>query len=195
MSKQVTTPKFRVSFVNLFEPTTFDGKTTFNAELIFPADADLSGMKAAAAFAVQDKWKGNTPQPLSNPFKSGTELNDQRVAAGKKRLPGYDGCTFVRVKSFDKPRVVDEHVKEVPALESGKVYAGSYGFAQLGASAWSHQTGGNGVSFYLNMYQFAADGERLDARQDPNDVFTQQGGAGNPAAPADNGTGAGGMFD
>ena len=199
MSKQVTTPEFRVSFPKLFTPEEYGGKMQYSAELLFAPGTDLSDLKAAAGEAAMEYFKGNIPQGLVSPFKNGDEFNAQRVRDGKTELEAYRGVTFLRVNSFNLPRVVDQNVEDIPAMNADKVYAGSYGFAQLGAAGWTYQ-GRNGVKFYLNMYQFARDGERLDSREDVKDVFNRIPGAANGATdPSTQSTGsdagAGGLFD
>jgi hypothetical protein len=164
---------FTVSFPKLFEPEERNGELWYSAELIFDADTDLSALKAAAQFAANEKWPNGAPQPFHSPFKDGSLYNAQRVASGKAAVPIYEGKTFLRVKTKEAPSVVDELVEEIPAINAKKIYPGSKGYAQLGASGWGPIEGKSGVTFYLNMYQFAEDGERLDSRSDAKDVFSK----------------------
>jgi hypothetical protein len=170
---KVTTPVFRVSFPNVFEPQSFDGgDPKYGLTMLFDSDADLSALREAAKRAAREKWgEGKIPQGLRSPFRDGAEKPD---------LDGYEGKIFVRCTSKQKPGLVDLAVK--PIIDPSEFYAGCYAIATL--NAYAYDTKGNkGIAFGLLNIQKQGDGTPFSGRSRPEDDFK-------PVASAASGSGA-----
>lgn len=161
---ETLTPKFRVSFPELYEAKSFkQGKPKFSVQMLFDKKADLSALKNIVKVAIKDQWGDNPPKGITLPFKDGNE----------KELEGYQDMIVATASTQYKPQVVDQ--KGEPILAHDDVYAGSYARAYIGAYAWEMKEGKSvlkrGVSFNLNMVQKLADGERFVKRADASSVF------------------------
>ena len=137
-------------------------KKDFSVVLLFPKDSpELAKMKEHASNAAKNKWGDKIPKSMRSPFRDGDERHEE-----KGNCPEYQGMVYVTFRSSEKPPVVSAAKKEM----TDGVYAGSYGRAAYNAAAYDRD-GNRGVSFYLNGYQFAKDGERLDSRIDVDQAF------------------------
>lgn len=156
------TPVGRVSFPNLYKAQSINGSDPkYDLTLLFDKATDLSVLKEAAEQAAKDKWGDKIPKNLRSPFRDG----------GEKDLDGYDGKTFVRFSSKQRPGVVDAK-KEPIEEDSGRVYAGM--FARVSFTVYAYDTQGNkGVSFGLNNVQKIGDGEPFGTRSNPDDDFDE----------------------
>jgi hypothetical protein len=181
LKTDVVTPVFRVSYPSVFKPSLnrLSQKMEFGLEALFPKDADLSALKAAAQNAMEAKFgadKSKWPIVTRSPFR------DQKEKIKDGVLPdGYvSGAIFMRFKSERKPGVVDQGgagVKPQEIIEESKFYAGCYARAHVNAFAF--QKGANvGVSFGLNHVQFVKDGDPFSGRPRVEDAFSAVEGAG-----------------
>ncbi len=175
-SAKLITPEGRLSFPNLFVPRApmegQAGEAKYSCTLIFPKDADLSALKAAASAAVREKWGDKKPANLRSPFRDGDE----------KELDGYAGCTFINISSKQKPGVVDENVQ--PIIDASAIYAGCYVRASVRAYAYE-KAGNRGVAFGLNNIQKTRDGEAFGGGPSrAEDDFAAVAGAKAAAKPA-----------
>lgn len=157
---KVTTPVFRVSFPNVFEPQSFDGgDPKYGLTMLFGSDADLSELREAAKRAAREKWGDKIPSGLRSPFRDGSEKPD---------LDGYQGTTFVRVTCKTRPGLVDQACK--PIIDASEFYAGCYAIATV--QAYAYDTKGNrGVAFGLLNIQKQKDGTPFSGRSRPEDDF------------------------
>jgi hypothetical protein len=189
------TPKFRVSYPNVFKPklNTLSNKLEYSLEALFPVGADLSVLKKAVTDAVTEKW-GDTAK-VQPSAKGGYELVVDGKAKGTFKLPFKDqvskeqdgalpapyekGAFFVTLKSSQKPGVVDQNVQ--PILDASDFYAGCYAVASVNAGAYD-KVGNKGVSLYLNNIQKVADGDPLGGRTAPSDDFAAVAGSENESA-------------
>ena len=169
----VLTPKFRVSYPNVFKPkkNELSGKDEFNVVALFPKGADLSGLKAAAQKAIVEKWgpdKAKWPANLRTPFRDQAEK--AKDVDGKRVLPpGHEeGAIFLNLKSTQKPGVVDQSVQDI--IDESQFYAGCWARASVNAYAYD-QKGNRGVSFGLGNIQKIAEGEPLGNRARPEAEF------------------------
>lgn len=177
----IVTPKFRVSFPNVFTPRAFqdaEGQTKhFRLDMIFESRDDFKlpykgkkvqtpSMASAVANAKADQWgtdKAKWPTFANPVFKDG----NTRVRQDGDVMDGYAGKWFVTAKSSEKfpPKVVD--LAGNPIGED-QFYGGCYAIAQLIARPYAF--GKNfGVRFLLNQIQKVADGERFGGFE--RDVF------------------------
>jgi hypothetical protein len=176
----IVTPEFRVSFPHVFapqEPMQPGGDSKYSIVMLFPKDADLSQLKAAANEALAREFgedKKKWPKGLRNPFRDQGEKEKDGV------LPeGYEaGAIFITATSKQKPGVVDANVQ--PILDSSQIYAGCYARASVRAYAYN-KAGNAGVSFGLQNVQKTRDGESLTGRLKPEDEFKPVEGAGGDA--------------
>ena len=178
---KVKTPKFRVSFPNLFEPKAMDEKSApkFGVTMLFPKSEDDENIlaeleksyDAAIAKGLQDKWNGKLPKNLRSPFRDGDEEEDYCDR------DGYPGHIFVRATSTEDnpPGVV--HVQRDPATgkrrvidDPAEVYAGCYAVATV--VAYPYSVGNNkGVAFGLQNIMKVEDGESFSGRKAAADDF------------------------
>ena len=166
---KVITPKFRVSFPNVFtaQVNKLSGKEEYSLTALFAKDADLTELKHAANAAITKKWgpdKSKWPTNLRSPFR------DQGERKKEGALPaGYEeGAIFLNLKSRTAPGVVDEKVQ--PILDENQVYSGCYGRASINAYCYDH-AGNRGVAFGLTNFQKMGDGEPLSGRSLPTQDF------------------------
>lgn len=174
---EVVTPKFRVSFPDLFEAKSFQNQAPkFSVQMLFPKNSDLTAIKKAMAAAVKEKY-GDKPPKLPNPFKDGNE----------KELDGYADHLILSASSKFKPDVVDQ--KGEPILAQNDLYAGCYARAFITAYVYEVRDEKNpktilkkGIGFYLGHVQKLADGEPFTKRTKSEDVFDSVEDASSDAA-------------
>lgn len=167
-SPAILTPVGRASFPVLAQPKANEsGDLKYSMTLIFDKAAqqtpEFRALKDAAEKAIQAKWPGDSrPRKLKMPFLTVDDLD---------KIPdGYtDDCVFIRMSSNNRPQVVgrDPSVK----IDATEVYPGMYVRASVRAYAWTHKTGGNGVSFGLGNVQIVKDGERFGGGTKAEDDF------------------------
>lgn len=165
---EVVTPKFRVSFPEVFEAKSFqDQPAKFSIQMLFDKKTDLAAIKKAMAAAVKEHYGDNAPpKGLTSPLKDGDE----------KDLDGYAGTLVVSASSKFKPDVVDQ--KGEPILAQTDFYAGCYARAFITAYVYEVKDPKNpktilkkGIGFYLGHVQKLADGEPFTKRTKSDDVF------------------------
>lgn len=170
----MNTPKFRVSYPNVFEPkkNELNGQEEYSVMALFPKGADLSALEAEAERAVIAKWgkdKSKWPAKLRSPFRDQAE-KAKRNDDGDLILPvGHEeGAIFMNLKTRQRPHVVDEKVQDI--IDRSEFYAGCWAIASVNAYAYS-QKGNSGVAFGLGNIQKVGDGEPLGGRTRAEDDF------------------------
>lgn len=170
----VITPKFRVSFPQLFEARSFqdaaDQKKEFRVDMIFDSgDAFKEAGKGKGGKATPslmqaynnariDQWGPNKekwPKMAYPVFKKG----DERTNKDGEVYDGYAGKVFMTAKSGEKfaPKVL--LIDGTPASEA-QIYGGCYAQAALLARPYAY--GKNfGVRFILLQLRKLADGPRF----------------------------------
>lgn len=99
----------------------------------------------------------------------GVQVNVKPNASGSKPIPGVPGdWLIVRAATQYAPFIADESGKQLEqtnpehqALIRQQFYAGKRVRAAFSAFAWSHATGGKGISFNIDGVMAVEDGERL----------------------------------
>lgn len=168
--RKAMTPKFRVSFPQLFEPSAMDetSKKKYAVTMLFPKDTDLSALEDAYEAALEDGverlWKGKKPKNLRSPFRDADEEDDYMDKEG------YKGHIFIRASSLDKPGVVDRD--KVKITDPMEIYAGCYARATVVAYAYD-VAGNRGVAFGLQNIQKLKDGEAFSGRMKAEDEFDE----------------------
>ena len=179
-SGNVMTPRFRVSFPNVFRPGKVmeQGQTPkFNVTMLFPKGTDLTPLKNAVIECLTEQFgPDRTKWPkVRVPFR------DQ----GEKTFEGYEaGATFINATSNNKPGLVDHN--RVDILDEHEFYPGCYARATV-RPFYYDKRGNKGVAFGLQNIQKLGDGEPLGGRSKPQDDFE--------AVPAEGGNGAAGSVD
>jgi hypothetical protein len=141
------------------------GKAVFQATLL------LDKTKHAAAIK---KIESEIARVALDKFGKKVPLKHVCLRDGaEKETEGYgDDVMFVIAKSETRVPVVDRDMSPL-VKEDGKPYAGCYVNACISLYAYSHPTGGKGVSASLNVVQFVKDGESFGfTKVKPEDVFT-----------------------
>lgn len=198
-SPDIKTPLCRLAFANLFKArkSEFDGqeKETFDATLLFAKSDDISALKNAAMQAAVDEWGDKAKDfaqkgLIKTPFLDG----DGPQAINKKtgeRNKGFEGHTFIRCSTKIQPKVFDQKVQ--PVVSPEEVYSGCYGYAVVHCYTWENQKNGKGISFGINMFQKARDGEKFGGgERNPADFFETVADTGAEASKAADG--AAGFF-
>jgi hypothetical protein len=169
----VNTPKFRVSYPNVFKPrrNELNGKDEYSVVALFPKGADLSKLVEAAQKAMIAKWgpdKTKWPANIRSPFRKQEER--AKNVDGKIILPpGHEeGAIFLNLKSNQAPGVVDQQVQKI--INEADFYAGCFAIASVNAFAYD-QKGNRGVSFGLGNIQKVSEGEPLGNRAKPEQDF------------------------
>lgn len=156
--KNLITPEFRASFVHLAEPRSIDGQAEPKYSLVVvldqndPAQAKfVETAREAAMDAAREKWGDKLPKKLRMPFKDGDEEGREEWA----------NCIVfsASAKKEYRPGIVDADLQ--PVIDPSELYSGMYCRVSLRPYAWSHPTGGNGVSFGLANVQKTKDGEKF----------------------------------
>ena len=194
------TPVFRASYANLFEARAADpskpNDKNFGVEMWFRVKqtpesekaheeiVSIKDLEAAANAACIEAWgpdRAKWPQGFKHPFKNGDTKTGKQGA-----VPGCIVVRCNRKESFGRPVVVDQNVKDI--IDTKQVYSGCYMRAKVHAYCWKHVSGGQGVSFTLDMAQLVRDGEPLSNRMEADDAFgaipMPGGEAAGAAAPA-----------
>ena len=165
----IITPDARLSFPSLFQASAvLDSKVLkFGCTLLLPPDTDLKPFKLAMKAAMEAEWGKVIQLPASkNPLHA-----CETYPYPNGRYSGYeDGWHFIRVSSKYRPAIVNRG--NIPVTDEEQVYPGMWVRGFINAYAWTHPTGGKGVSFGLQALQLVRDGERLDGRVDASSIFT-----------------------
>ncbi len=182
--RTIVTDVCRIAFPALFTPKPrFKGsdKMTFQAVVLIPPDTGL-GIYHEAIVAAMDETFGKRI-----PLKG--DKNPIRACADRPtEIDGYeDDWSYVNTHSGYQPQVVDQKLRPILSLPTDRlvtpdergllieeaerrIFAGCWCRFYLQAFAWSHPTGGKGVSFSLNGVQLIREDIRL-GRKAAADVF------------------------
>lgn len=172
--KKVLTPEFRVSFPHLFtaKKNDLNGKDEYSVVALFPKDADLKPLLAAAQEVALSEFgpdKTKWPKNLKMPFKKQEESLDK---SGNMRDGHTTGAIMMNLKcdaSKNQPQVVDAKVQ--PIIDPKEVYAGCFAKATITFFAYN-QTANKGVTCILNNFQKTKEGEAIGSRHRAEDDFT-----------------------
>ena len=146
-----------------------DDDGQYALSLIFPPDADLSVLKAAAEKAAKE---GGKAKGLKSPFLDAADKIDE------SRMPeGFDpkGYTMVRANTYtQRPGVMFANGTTVPEDEiMDEVYNGRKARMSVRPKFYDQQ-GNKGVKFYLHNIQLLGEGEKWPStggRTAPEDEF------------------------
>lgn len=180
MSETIMTPKFRVSFPDVFRPGKPDdsGKQKYGVTMLFEPGADLSQLQQEAARVGTEKWgadKTKWPKGWKNPFKEqGDKAYDGYVAGGK----------YIAAKSSQRPGLVNARNEDI--IDEAEFYAGCYARATVKAFTYEVRKDNvvisRGIGFGLHNIQKLADGEPFSGRIAASKEFTPVEPAGGGSA-------------
>jgi len=168
--KNLITPKFRASFAHLTKPRAISegSPPKYSVTVVLDmSDKDhaafLDVLRESALAVAREKFGAKLPKKLRMPFKDGDEED----------RPEWQGCVvFGASASEDFPPDIIGPDRQ-PILDNAEVYSGMYCRCSLRPYAWSHPTGGQGVSFGLGNVQKLADGEPFSGGVKAADEFAE----------------------
>ena len=157
---KVVTGVVRLSYANVWEPTSINGGTPkYSVSLIIPKSdkKTIDAINAAVDAAIKDgasKFGGKIPNKaaLKLPLRDGdTEREDE----------AYKDSYFVNANSTTAPQIVDRAVQ--PILDRSEVYSGCY--ARVSVNFYAFNSNGNrGIACGLGNIQKIRDGEPLGGK-------------------------------
>lgn len=190
-AQNLLTPKFRVSYPNVFKPRKNDlnGKDEYSVLALFPPGTDLTKLQKAAQEAIVEKWGADQNKwpkdpatgkvDIRSPFRKHEEKRYENDAGNLVFPPGMEaGGIFMNFKSTRQPGVVDTQKADI--IAEADFYPGCFARATVNALAY----GGPGtkwkagVSFWLQNLQKMAEGDSLGSRTKAQDDFDAIEGAG-----------------
>ena len=164
---KVVTGVVRLSYANVWEPTSINGGTPkYSVSLIIPKSdkKTIDAINAAVDAAIKDgasKFGGKIPNKaaLKLPLRDGdTERQDE----------AYKDSYFVNANSTTAPQIVDRSVQ--PILDRAEVYSGCY--ARVSINFYAFNSNGNrGIACGLGNIQKVRDGEPLGGRSSAAEDF------------------------
>lgn len=159
---KITTPEFRVSFPQVFEPKSFNGgKEQYSLCMLFSKKTDLTALKKAMQEVIDAKWPEKNKRPkLWNPLRDGDIEKPEREE--------YQEVIFANAKSLDKPGIVDPQRNQITSKE--EFYAGCYARATIVVYPFD-KPGNKGVAFGLNNIQKLRDGQPFSGRNSAENDF------------------------
>ena len=180
MSTKVVTGKVRFSFCYLFEPQEAlgGGDPKYSITLLIPkSDTQTVGkIKAARAEARDLDCTRNGANALPPKPNHTLRDGDGEKDNGDPFGPECAGCYVIKVKSKQKPVVVDNQGN--PITDPAEVYGGCYGRASI--NFYGYNTAGQkGVSASLLAVQKLCDGEpfgTVGSADDFNDGYSSGAG-------------------
>lgn len=180
-SKNLTTPVFRGSFLNVFKArkNENDPKSTpkFGLAAIWTPSEFTSHEKELWKAIIKELDRVSM-EAFGKPWKklpSDVYKKGIRNGASKDGLAGYgEGTRFASLTSNAKPGVVDKNKNEISeeAGNADEIYPGCYMRATVRAYAYD-KNGGKGVALGLQNLQKIKDGPRLDNRKAAKDDFDE----------------------
>lgn len=164
-SSMVVTPEFRASYVHIWTPQkSEEGQDVYSVTMIFPPDADLSGMKRIAVEAKESKFGKDATGKFKSPFRKGTE-EEFNLA----KNPEFRGNIVVPARSYGRPVGVVGRDKK-PIVDKNLLYSGCFCIASVVAYGYERK-GNRGVAFGLQNLMVVRQGEPLVSMSNPEEDF------------------------
>lgn len=167
---KVVTGVVRLSYANIWDPTSINGGTPkYGVSLIISKNDEktIAAINAAVDNAIKDgvaKFGGKIPNKatLKLPLRDGdTEREDE----------AYKNAYFINANSTTAPQIVDRSVQ--PILDRSEVYSGCY--ARVSINFYAFNSNGNrGVACGLGNIQKVKDGEPLGGKSSAADDFSTE---------------------
>lgn len=169
-NNQIITGEVRLSYCYLFEPRKDDegNPDKYGVTLLIPKSDKATvkkikdAIEAAKIVGKGKTWGGKIPPNLK------TTLHDGDTEKDTDEAPEFIGHYYMSCSSKERPGVVFRDLS--PITDRSDLYSGCY--ARVAISAFPYSNSGNkGVTFFLNHVQKMRDGDHLDGRSKPEDVF------------------------
>lgn len=168
MANKVITGKVRLSYANVWEPTSINGSAEkYGCSLIIDKNdkATIEKINKAIDLAIKEgigKFGGKIPNKatLKLPLRDGDIDRPDDEA--------YKGAYFINANSKVAPGIVDINCD--PILDKTEVYSGCY--ARVSITFYAFNSNGNkGIACGLQNIQKVADGEPLGGRTSAAEDF------------------------
>lgn len=166
-SERMKTGLVRFSFTDgLFELQKDEwGKLNWTCTLLIPKSESLAPYEKVALEAGTEEWGDKAAKLfkeklIKSPFLDGDGKQGKSQKTGEPH-DGFPGNWFLRVKSGEKYRPTIINRQKMPITNASELYSGSYGYAVIHAFTWENDKNGKGITFGIDMAQFAKDGENL----------------------------------
>lgn len=179
------TPLVRISYAQGLTKANDDGKHAVT--LIIP-NADLAPFRNAVAEVVVGEWgeKGRErfkAELIKNPILAGDSKNARNKQTGELNPGMGPDVSFIRPWSKNPVKCFDQNV--LP-MDGADVKSGWWGYAALTPFAWHNSEQGDGVGFWISMWQHIKEDETFGGgAPDPDKFFEKvQTSAGNSASDA-----------
>lgn len=170
-ANSIVTGEVRLSYCYLFEPRREDDDNKegkYGVTILIPKSDKTTlkkikdAIEAAKVVGKGKNWGGKIPPNLK------VTLHDGDTEKDTDEQPEYKGHYYMACSSKERPGLVDRSLN--PITDRSDLYSGCY--ARVAISAFPYSNSGNkGVTFFLNHVQKMRDGEHLDGRSKPEDVF------------------------
>lgn len=162
-NERVMTPKFRATFVNVFEENE-KGKRTI-CMLFDKKTTNLDELKELAKNVANDKYGDKIPKKFKFPFKDGDDSDNY----DPEQYPDFAGNYVMNASTKFKVGVVDESA--TPIIDQSEFYSGCYARATVQMGCYDVD-GNKGVCVYLQNVQKLADGDSMGGARRAEDEFT-----------------------
>ncbi len=176
---KVTTPKFRASFVTVFEPKSYKGGAPKYSIVMLFDNKKLSELKDLVKLVEAsciEEW-GEVPAEVKYNPKEDSEYCPFKNGDSDKKsgYEGYAGTIYSTASTLFPPAVIDtgdprKDIKPQAILDPKELYSGCYARASVICFTWESK-GYKGVSFGLQNIQKLADGEAFSGRGNPEADF------------------------
>ncbi len=174
---KVTTPKFRASFVQAFEPKIYKGGSPkYSIVMLFSEKKELGELYKLIKATAMEKWGEIPKEVLYNPKEDSEYCPFKNGNSEKKSgYDGYEDTIYATASSLYPPAVVDtgdpsKGISPQVILDPKELFSGCYARASVIAFGWESK-GYRGVSFGLQNIQKLADGEPFSGRGNPEADF------------------------
>lgn len=166
-------PLCRISYAKALH--TADDNDKYSPTLIFP-NADIGAIQKAVAECVSGQWGEKGPDRfknglIKNPIIAGDSKSARNKESGEIKPGMGSDVSFIRPWS-KKP--IKTFGPDVLPMDASEVNSGWYGYAVLTPFCWHNSEQGDGISFWISMWQHV--------RGTEEDIIGGEGGPKNPDA-------------
>lgn len=166
IGKKIITPRFRVAFSHVFEPTeNQQGKKVYEITMLFDKGTDLNEIRREINGVAAEKWGKIVPPSFRKAIKDGDLPN-----SNGNIYDGFENHFVIRAWSYNRPQIIDSRKNVIDS--SREFYSGCYARASIVAFPYNN-TGNCGVGFFLNNIQKLADGEKFGGGSTAQDDFDE----------------------
>ena len=161
MPDKLKTPKFRMSYPNLFEKGNMSGK--YEVKCLFPEGTDLTELKKLARKTAVEAWGDAIHKKLKSPFHKIDHDDD----------PEYIGFDYlINIRSGKRVPVFDANTDRI--MDPEDIYGGCWGYAIVTCRSYGGGKTGHapGIIFDMKKVQKIQDDEPFgDSMDDTEEGF------------------------